>query len=136
MAREGRRVTQADVAEGSNVKLSTLQKWESGAQVPHGENLLLIARFYGVPPEHILSGAPAAAEGGVDADASRTLLETAADLRALADELERRAGKQTGPSGKPGPAQEATGGEEGRLEGVVDRSVAEVKRRRGERRTG
>lgn len=55
-AREGTRVTQRDVAARSNVSLSSLQKWESDAQVPHGENLIAIARFYGVPPEYILSG--------------------------------------------------------------------------------
>jgi transcriptional regulator with XRE-family HTH domain len=58
--REGRRVTQREVAERGNISLSSLQKWESDAQVPHGENLLAIARFYGVSPEHILSGAPGA----------------------------------------------------------------------------
>lgn len=63
-AREGRSVTQREVAERSKVSLSSLQKWESDAQVPHGENLLAIARFYGVLPEHILSGAPSAPVSG------------------------------------------------------------------------
>lgn len=56
--REGRGLTQGEVAAEADVARQTVSRWERGTAVPSMENLITLSRLYGVSLDELVNGRP------------------------------------------------------------------------------
>lgn len=99
-------MTRAQLAKAAGASPSTVTEWYSKGVKPGVDYMIRLSKSLGVSLDWLLTGTGPRERQPTGADPYQTAWrEAAAELRALAESFDKRAGKAPGPSEEPGEGE-------------------------------